>query len=185
MNTRTASGILILVTMAASSLQAAVIPGRWEKVQALEEGYAIKVKLESGEGIKASYSGFTEEGLLLKKDSGGELELDEKINQVLESHGGRVQVRDGLTVGQSLVAAVIARACAPSRKRVCTIPRTFILTWPRRARAVNWPNEATTNSADTICVSWDWRWWSTVRANCPCFITCIEALAMMPVCWGN
>lgn len=46
-----------------------------------------------------------------------ELELAGKINQGLASHGGRVQVRDGLTVGQSLVAAVIGRACAPSSKR--------------------------------------------------------------------
>ena len=46
-----------------------------------------------------------------------ELDLSGKINQVVESHRGRVQVRDGLTVGQSLVAAVIARACAPSSKR--------------------------------------------------------------------
>jgi hypothetical protein len=30
---------------------------------------------------------------------------------------GNVRVRDGLTVGQSLVAAMIARACAPRSKR--------------------------------------------------------------------
>ncbi|HUV12394.1 MAG TPA: IS1634 family transposase [Acidobacteriota bacterium] len=46
-----------------------------------------------------------------------ELDLAGKINRVVESHRGRVQVRDGLTVGQSLVAAMIARACAPSSKR--------------------------------------------------------------------
>lgn len=33
---------------------------------------------------------------------------------------GRVQVRDGLTVGASLVAAMIARACAPRSKRAFT-----------------------------------------------------------------
>ena len=104
MNTRTASGILILVTIAASSLQAAVIPGRWEKVQALEEGYAIKVKLESGEGIKASYSGFTEEGLLLKKDSGEELEIPKSAVVTVTSQE-RVS-NDGLGNGAIIGAAV-------------------------------------------------------------------------------
>jgi hypothetical protein len=104
MNTRTASGILILVTMAASSLQAAVIPGRWEKVQALEEGYAVKVKLESGEGIKASYSGFTEEGLLLKKDSGEELEIPKSAVVTVTSQE-RVS-NDGLGNGAIIGAAV-------------------------------------------------------------------------------
>jgi transposase len=46
-----------------------------------------------------------------------ELGLAEKIDQGVQSQRGRVQVRDGLTVGQSLVAAMIARACAPSSKR--------------------------------------------------------------------
>ena len=46
-----------------------------------------------------------------------ELDVAGKINQVLESQGGRVQQRDGLTVGESLVAAMIGRACAPRSKR--------------------------------------------------------------------
>jgi hypothetical protein len=35
-----------------------------------------------------------------------------QINQAL-SGGGKIQVRAGLTVGESLVTAMIARACAP------------------------------------------------------------------------
>ena len=104
MNTRTASGILILVTMATSSLQAGVIPGRWEKVQALEEGYAVKVKLESGEGIKASYAGFTEESLLLKRDSGEELEIPKSAVVTVTSRE-RVS-NDGLGNGAFIGAAV-------------------------------------------------------------------------------
>lgn len=39
-----------------------------------------------------------------------------RINRAI-SPDGKVQVRDGLTAGQSLVAAMIARACAPRSKR--------------------------------------------------------------------
>src|SRR5450759_958327 len=45
-----------------------------------------------------------------------ELELTGRINRAI-SPDEDVQVRDGLTVGDSLVAAMIARACAPRSKR--------------------------------------------------------------------
>jgi transposase len=45
-----------------------------------------------------------------------ELDLPGRINRAI-SRDGDVQVRNNLTVGQSLVAAMIARACAPRSKR--------------------------------------------------------------------
>lgn len=45
-----------------------------------------------------------------------ELDVAGRINRAL-SGGGPVQVRAGLTVGESLVTAMIARACAPRSKR--------------------------------------------------------------------
>ncbi len=45
-----------------------------------------------------------------------EFDLAGRIDRVIAPEG-RVQVRDGLTVGLSLVAAMIARACAPRSKR--------------------------------------------------------------------
>jgi transposase len=45
-----------------------------------------------------------------------ELDVAGQINRAL-SGGGDVQVRAGLTVGESLVTAMIARACAPRSKR--------------------------------------------------------------------
>jgi len=68
----------ILIGLALStttSLDAAIVPGRWEKVEALEKGYPVTVKLDSGERFKASYVGFTDEAILLKRDRGEELEV--------------------------------------------------------------------------------------------------------------
>jgi transposase len=45
-----------------------------------------------------------------------ELDLAGRINRAIAPQGD-VQLRDGLTVGESLVAAIIARACAPRSKR--------------------------------------------------------------------
>jgi len=46
-----------------------------------------------------------------------ELDLAGKINRPLTDPRGHVQKRDGLTVGESLVAGIIGRACAPRSKR--------------------------------------------------------------------
>ena len=45
-----------------------------------------------------------------------ELDVAGRINRAIAPRGD-VQLRDGLTVGQSLLAAIIARACAPRSKR--------------------------------------------------------------------
>lgn len=46
-----------------------------------------------------------------------ELEIIGKIDRALENSDGRVQKRDGLSVGESLLAGMISRACAPRSKR--------------------------------------------------------------------
>lgn len=49
-----------------------------------------------------------------------ELDIAGKINQALQQPGCRVQQRDGLSVGESLLAGMISRACAPRSKRAFT-----------------------------------------------------------------
>ena len=93
--------IFVLVATATALPRAGVVPGRWEKVEALEEGYAITVKLDSGERFKASYVSFTDEAILLKRDSGEELEVPKaavgKItSQSRDSNDG---LRNGAIIG--------------------------------------------------------------------------------------
>ena len=49
-----------------------------------------------------------------------ELDISGKIDRALEQAGRRVQKRDGLSVGESLLAGMISRACAPRSKRAFT-----------------------------------------------------------------
>ena len=48
---------------------------------------------------------------------GRELDVAGHIDRALEQDGHRVQKRDGLTVGATLLAGIIGRACAPRSKR--------------------------------------------------------------------
>lgn len=47
----------------------------------------------------------------------GELDVAGRIDRVLDQASGRVQKRNGLTVGETLLAGIIGRACAPRSKR--------------------------------------------------------------------
>lgn len=47
----------------------------------------------------------------------GELDVGGRIDRALKRAGRRLPKRDGLTVGQTLVAGMIGRACAPGSKR--------------------------------------------------------------------
>lgn len=46
-----------------------------------------------------------------------EFDVAGAIDRAIEAAGGRAQTRDGLTVGESLLAAAVARLCRPSSKR--------------------------------------------------------------------
>lgn len=51
MKRRTISSLAALIIMVTATLQAAVIPGRWEKVETLDKGFQIVLLLKSGERI--------------------------------------------------------------------------------------------------------------------------------------
>lgn len=55
----------------------------------------------------------------------------ETLDEAVRIAGGRVQVRDGLTVGQSVLAAAVARLCHPSSKRA-------VAAWARGTTLPRW-----------------------------------------------
>jgi hypothetical protein len=101
----------ILIGLALStttSLNAGIVPGRWERVEALEEGYAITVKLDSGERFKASYLGFTDNTIILKRDSGEGLEVPKAavIKVTSQSRKSNDGLRNGAIIGAVAGGAV-------------------------------------------------------------------------------
>jgi hypothetical protein len=102
-------GSLIVSTVLATTfLNAAIVPGRWEKVEALEEGYAITVKLDSGERFKASYVGFTPEAIILKRDSGEDVEIPKEavVKVTSQSRNSNDGLRNGAIIGAVAGGAV-------------------------------------------------------------------------------
>ena len=75
--------IVLAVIMVTASLQAAAIPGRWEKVDGLEPSFPIVVKLTSGEQYKAHYVRLDADNLIIEEAGGKVIRLrKEHVKQV-------------------------------------------------------------------------------------------------------
>jgi hypothetical protein len=85
MNTRAVIGISVFIILTTAYLQAAVIPGHWEKVEALEEGYPIVVTMEGWERIKGTFLSVDEESLTMVKNDGKDLNLPKADVRKVES----------------------------------------------------------------------------------------------------
>ncbi len=108
MKTGRLTNLIVWAILKTTSLDAAIVPGRWEKVEALEEGYAITMKLDSGERFKASYVGFTDEAIILKRDSGEELEVPKAavVKVTSQSRDRNDGLRNGAIIGALAGGAV-------------------------------------------------------------------------------
>lgn len=108
MNARTLTFVLAVIILPATFLQAAVIPGRWEKVEALESGFPIVVKLTSGEQYKADYVRLDADDLIIEEAGGLEIRLrKEHVKQVASQ--ARI-VNDSLWQGAVIGGAIGAVA---------------------------------------------------------------------------
>jgi len=77
------------------------------------------------------------------------------INEEVAAAGGQGRRRDGLSVGESLLAKVLATE--PIRLGAIAYDTTnFLPTWTAATRAANWHSEGTASSGGMICANWGW-----------------------------
>jgi hypothetical protein len=93
---------LALVLLFAANAFAGVIPGRWEKVDSLKNGYDIIVVLKSGDRIFADFRGSDAESLLIKPSGESERRILKADVRQIESDGIK---QDGALNGAVLGAA--------------------------------------------------------------------------------
>jgi len=111
------SGLIIWTVSATTFSNAAIVPGRWEKVEALEQGYPISVKLNSGERFKALYQGSAEKAIRVKKGSGEELEVPKAavVKITSQQRNSDDGLRNGAIIG--LVAGAVFGLAYPWEER--------------------------------------------------------------------
>lgn len=92
--------LAVLAMFCFTSAQANVIPGRWDKVDALAVQSPVIVILKPGDRIAGSFKSKTEQSITLEVDSGRELILaKESILKVISGEERRDSNRNGTLIG--------------------------------------------------------------------------------------
>jgi hypothetical protein len=80
-------------------LQTTPIPGRWEKVDALQRGTSISILLKNTQVILGAFNSVTPDELVVDQDSGGELRLAKIDVQKVIQPRVRDRLRNGVLIG--------------------------------------------------------------------------------------
>lgn len=111
MNSLSILRTVTLVVSGNSSLQAAVIPELWEKLDALDRGTEILVALKNGERLEGSFIGSGADALILVTGVGNEVKLAKSdVQEIVKKDGSRGGMLKGL--GISICVALLATAGA-------------------------------------------------------------------------
>ena len=90
------SSILAIGFLTIGSLKAAVVPGRWEKVENLQTGTQIVVELTSGDRLKGAFERVSPQELTIVDPDGSDRKLPKTAVSRIET---AEKVKDGLTNG--------------------------------------------------------------------------------------
>ena len=109
MKTQRFFNLTTLAMPATASLQAEVIPERWEKLDAQDRGTEILVALKNGERLKGSFLGSGCDELILVTGVGNEVKLAKSdVQEIVKKDGTREGMLKGL--GISICVALLGTA---------------------------------------------------------------------------
>ena len=110
MKTQSFTGVITLLLLVTTSLQAGVIPGRWEKLDAQPVGTPIIVTLEGGDRMKCDFKSSGADAVTVTDESGVERKLPKSaIDKILSADK---KVVDNVLDGTLIFAGVLAAPTA-------------------------------------------------------------------------
>ena len=96
MKFRKSTIVVVLGMLATATLEAGVIPGRWEKVEALEEGTRIVVEIKSGDRLEGAFKRVSPQELTIIDPGGSDRQVPKTtVAKIVTAE----KVKDGLTNG--------------------------------------------------------------------------------------
>ncbi len=108
-----------IALLGGSLLSAGVIPGRWEKVQALNPGAPIVVRLQAGDRLAGLFKELSAEELTITRYEGGEMKFPKSSIAAIQGSERVADTRvDGTLIGLGIGAGSYlglhaALCCAP------------------------------------------------------------------------
>ena len=113
-NYRTVAIILILVGLLSVPAQAQVIPGRWEKIEALQLGPQITVGLKNGDRIEGQFEELSSSELLLRTGTAQAGILRAEIQRISTREADRLDEGAILGAGVGAGFALVGHAMSES-----------------------------------------------------------------------
>jgi hypothetical protein len=98
-----AAAVLMLITMLPGSIEAGAVPGRWEKVEALDAGSRVIIFLQQGDRLECSLQGITERSLLVETSEQSEKEIPKPtIKKITGAQAIEDSKRNGTLLGAGI-----------------------------------------------------------------------------------
>ncbi len=96
MKFRKSTIVFVLGMLATATLEAGVIPGRWEKVEGLQEGTRIVVEIKSGDRLEGAFKRVSPQELTVIDSGGSDRQVPKTaVAKIVTAE----KVKDGLTNG--------------------------------------------------------------------------------------
>ena len=100
MKGRTLISLVSLVVVSTVSVPAGVVPGKWQKVDALQPGTQIKVTLKAGDRIECIFNSSGPVDLTLTDAGRGEVKVPKsEVLKIVGSDGYNDSIGDGVAMG--------------------------------------------------------------------------------------
>jgi hypothetical protein len=116
MDVRTFATVVLAVSVLPTHLlQAAVIPGRWEKVDGLQEGTGIMVELKSGDLLEGAFKLASPQELTIIDLSGSDQQLPKTaVAKIVTAEKVKDGLNNGMLIGMGVGTGVAVGAVALS-----------------------------------------------------------------------
>jgi hypothetical protein len=107
MHCKRAIPFVVVAIVAAGTLSAGVVPGRWEKVAAEKPGSKLIITMQSGERIDGFYKGLTGEHLQLAMLDGQERAVRKAdVTRIITADKRMGSLTNGFIIGAAVGAAI-------------------------------------------------------------------------------
>jgi hypothetical protein len=106
MKNRQVVALMVVCVLAAAPLQGQVLPGRWEKLEQLQPGTRIIVRLQAGDRLEGGFQRITQDAIVLTEENSQERTIAKSMVSSIEtSKKAPDRLRNGTLIGLLVGAA--------------------------------------------------------------------------------
>ncbi len=103
----------LFILISSGLLNAAVVPGRWEKVDGLQEGTRIVVEMKSGDRLEGAFKGSSPQDLTVTDPAGSDRQVPKTaVAKIMTAEKVKDGLSNGMLIGMGVGTGVAVGAVA-------------------------------------------------------------------------